>query len=349
MRHFHLYEHKWPERLDSDGSVCFEIKAPSHGTLYVPPPPKIAPENTVNGKHATTGHPTVGRPAKRQLETEAEGSQKKQKVADPPRRRGRPPKNKVGMSDQAKELLKPALVDGRRSNRARMPSLKVREGDTALKSRCSPRKNGTPSSPLTAEPDSPLHPDSPLSPQSPTTSSSPKSLAVACQPRETNGRFGKKETTNGRFMRKQFHVGRRYLQGYRPLNRGPLLALNQDADSLDHDVEDAWQEESDDDDENDQEQVSFASPKVEIGEEALEDMVLKRPRDSDDSDAYSPKRIRIQEESGESDTSPQSSPRYLLGQGSLLRPNPISFARRKWASADGGDDDLPPHAFRRTV
>ena len=48
------------------------------------------------------------------------------------------------------------------------------------------------------------------------------------------------------------------------------------------------------------------------------------------------------DDSGDSETSPQSSPRYFLGQASLVRPNPMCFARRKWATSDTLDDDLPP-------
>lgn len=339
---------------------------PSTSNPYIPVPLKVIP-GTHNDKppaHPAHGHAAAhakptGRPSKRQLEEEAEQerSRKKQKmveVAVP--RRGRPPKNKVGMSDSAKKMLNvdaAAQADGRRSGRARMPSLKLREGDSPLTLKLSPRKNA-PSSPLTDEPESPTRSPRSAARPSGSTSTSPKSLAVASQPRESNGRFGKKDGS-GRPVRKQFFVGaRRYMSGYRPymgMGRAPLLSLENAIEDAEQDEEeDPWDEEESED-EHEQEQVSLvgSSSKMELGEEALEDMVLKRSRDSDESDAYSPKRIRIQERSDDSDLSPQAPPRYLLGQGTLLRPNPISFARRKWATRDDEDDDLPSSAFHKAV
>lgn len=293
-------------------------------------PRKVTPSAlaTINRKLLTG---LVGRPKRRVEDDEEDERPAKKRVI-----------NKVAMSEEARQMLQGPLIDGRRSGRARVPSLKLREGDVPLLGkRVSPRLCPTSSSSLSAVPDSPERvpapalPETPKTPTTPTAHSTsispknltPKSLAVAAQPRDANGRFGKKSGTNGRFMRKQYTVTKRISFGHRMMPRPtdiksiPLLVEKDDVDGSDgeHGSDDFELYRAD------------YSDSVELGEEALEDVVLKRTSSDSDPDDVPRKKIRITE-SDISDNSPTTSPRFVMGRGSLLRPNPISFARRKWAS-----------------
>jgi [histone H4]-N-methyl-L-lysine20 N-methyltransferase len=292
----------------------------------------------------------VGISHKRHAETAEDNSRptKKKKPSSPIIRTA----PKVNMSETARQLLSgtSAPLDGRRSNRTPKPSLKLREGDpdTLPKTRVSPRRYPPSSSSLSAILDSPDSASAlPVSPTTPTDTTcampttptdttpvlpkniTPKSLAVAAQPRDSNGRFGKKASTNGRYMRKQFAVGKRFTLGHKMLPR-PNAMKSIASRALSDD------EHADDDDEKEVHEECVAedrspgsSEHIELGEEALEDVVLKRTSDCD-LDSSPRKKIRITE-SDASDESPTYSPRFIMGKGPLLRPNPISFARRKWA------------------
>jgi [histone H4]-N-methyl-L-lysine20 N-methyltransferase len=304
--------------------------------------------------------PVVSIPTKRPQplmdDNEKEAVQPAKKHKGPTGRpRGRPPKNKVGMSDAAKELLNIDNAAISRSGRPRVPSMKMRENEPPLRTRVSPRKTSSSnpfSSPLSAPSTSPEtvrhHTPNPLeaspadSPQK-TKIITPKSLAVAAQPRDSNGRFGKKAETNGRFMRsKHFSVGSKRLC------KGPKTSFltkrtaepYDDATEKDDKVE---QEESNDNDTHQYNEVSpdltLTNP-VEFGEEALEDVVNRRSNDPDHSEDPYGKRKRSLSDDDDSDSLTTASSRFIMGRarGSLLRPNPISFARRKWAACE--DDDI---------
>lgn len=334
LRHFAIYGRKWPERVPGDGRTFVPIQP-----MFSMQAKKVTPRSlvAVNRKlGSTTAHSQ-----KRHAESEDADARpaKKQKAVLAMHR------SKVGMSKEARQGLKETreALDGRRSGRARMPSLKLREREPHVPpTRVSPRRYPPSASSLSAVPDSPDRPPAlPASPTTPTGTTpvspknvTPKSLAVAAQPRDANGRFGKKASTNGRFVRKQFTVGKRFAWGHkmipRPTTLKPVITTLVEDDTAEDD-EDCENDYSFDDPSSDP--MSEQTEHVEIGEEALEDVVLKRTSDSSDLDEYPRKKIRITE-SDASDDSPGSTPRFIMGRGSLLRPNPISFARRKWAADD---------------
>lgn len=296
----------------------------------------------------------VSIPAKRPHQDDNRGEEttpvpKKQK-GPTGRPRGRPPKHKVGMSEASKQLLNIDTTGVSRSGRTRMPSMKMRESEPpVLRTRISPRK-AQPSSPssLSSATESPqaVRHQTPSPPDEGSVNApplikivTPKSLAVAAQPRDSNGRFGKKAETNGRFMRNRHFSG-----GGKRLCKGPktsfLTRRTAEVDG-DENSEGSGDEPTHARHRSDEQFLDFHSSglqeAVEFGEEALEDVVLKRSGDSDNSDDQHGKRKRLSSDDECSDDSPTNSPRATLGRarGSLLRPNPISFARRKWAPVEG--------------
>lgn len=337
LRHFAIYGHKWPERVLGDGSRLF---LPVHhiiSTQYR----KVTPSAlaAVNRKLAVAVTTTHKRQAE-QVGDEVAKPVKKKATTTPMRTTV----TKVKMSAKARQILSgPLSQDRRRSSRPPVPSLKLRETDPAgPKTRASPRLASDPSPPSVA-PESPHSPPTiSASPTTPTNASllspkniTPKSLAVAAQPRDANGRFGKKAATNGRFVRKKFTIRKQYSLGHKMLPRPTAMKSGitlRDYDQEDQEGVDYDDDEDDDDDEDQYYRSSDPFTEVEFGEEALEDVVLKRTHDSD-SDQSPRKKIRISE-SDASDESPTISPRFAMGRGSLLRPNPIAFARRKWAFED---------------
>ena len=296
---------------------------PVTSTQYrkVTPSALVAVNRKLAGAATTANH-------KRQVEPVEDGDLRPSKKKKPVVAAVRTSITKVTMSANARQILSgSSAADGRRSSRPRVPSLKLRENEPAApKTRVSPRRYPPSISSLSAVPDSPDPlPALPVSPTTPTSttpvspkSATPKSLAVAAQPRDANGRFGKKAATNGRFIRKTLR--KHYTLGHKMLPRPTAIKT---IITLENDDQD------DDQDADDDDQYSDPFTEVEFGEEALEDVVLKRTSDSD-QDESPRKRIRISE-SDASDTSPTTSPRFTMGRGSLLRPNPIAFARRKWA------------------
>nr|VWO98317.1 Integral membrane protein [Ganoderma boninense] len=369
MRHLAIYATRWPERMPTDGTPAFI------------PTPRIKRQRTE--------------------EVEEQGpSPKRQKVATSTaisaaasmgRPRGRPPKNKVGMSTKARELLG---VSGRRSSRTRVPTLKLRESEPPSKGKASPiassskaplstastsssssssadsdssdsslsaphseandrhrlRSSG---STLPPEPCTPVSTKTEVAPKLPT----PKSLAVASQPREANGRFGKKATTNGRYMRKNFHPtagSRRAQRGRRP-NKGRPKAIiaGQSGDG----------EDSAGDEVSKVEIVAkgairaqFQSPKhsLQRSDDEMEEDDRPKRRKITGEDVESQVQIKVEgeeadlsvtscEEEVEEEEDPEPFRRPLLtasksGVGLLSRPNPLTFARRKWTSSVPPED-----------
>ncbi|GBE81328.1 predicted protein [Sparassis crispa] len=354
MRHFAIYAMKWPDRVASDGGAGFvptpredSVPLGASWTRKITKTSLAALDHKLAAAASSTTLPK--RPYKRRRVVEDVGDERpvKKKKTSTGRPRGRPPKNKVGMSIKAKELLNVGVPKGRRSGRARVPSLKLRESETpklAMPFSLLPKPSSTSSlsatesdDPIDVIGDGPEEPtvegnsnsdDSPQSEDSPKLLT-PKSLAVASQPREKNGRFGKKADTNGRYMRKNFQFtvgGRRFSRAHKALNRAKyrsrILRRPETSESEDDRplIEDL-----------------MSHKRYEIEEEKEED---ERPS----------KRLRLEEESlspdedEEDDGNPFLLPsdselpqRSHAGLALFRAPNPMTFARRKWAPMLTGD------------
>ena len=388
MRHYAIYAVRWPERFPSDGTPAFTTTPRDHRSST---PSFLSQKNLAALNHKLSNAASTSRsasaaeqrPLKRQRteEVDAVPSPKRQKVAPPapPRPRGRPPKvqNKVGMSSKARELLGMNEPNERRSGRARVPSLKLRESEppskdrpaSASKAPISSASTSTAASSSQLAPSSPLsplnsdihdrphlrstgsHPPAePVTPDGVKTESglkvlTPKSLAVASQPRESNGRFGKKASTNGKYMRKNFHVtagGRRMMRIKRSQPSSPSEQCEGTTDTefsmqkrtLQEVNGEGWErgkrrrteeEEEEEDEEEDEDEEVLVQIKVE-GEEGDLSM-LSKEEDTGSGDEGEPHHFR----------------RPVLmatrsGPALLSRPNPLTFARRKWISSTASED-----------
>ena len=230
LRHYAIYEHPWPYRTAVQAAA---IPTPREGTPAEPPA-----RNNMSHKLLTAVDKKLTQTAsssKRHRDTsivadDRESQPIKRRKADPGPGLGRP---RVEMSACAKQVLLAGRARGRgrvyghiRSGRPQLPTPKVVEGDQPVKRKrgrppLHPRPDLTPPVPVSApiaKPEPSLHvepitaplPVLPLSPISvpPAPTSAPirtaKSRAVDDQPRESNGRFGKKPTTNGKFVRRKF-------------------------------------------------------------------------------------------------------------------------------------------------
>ncbi|KAH8108067.1 hypothetical protein BXZ70DRAFT_884746 [Cristinia sonorae] len=361
IRHFAIYAVPWPDRVDSDGSAAFTPvpRIVKQYRPYDPPAPKVKQEAGPSRSSASAAAPEK-RPHKRTREhdiKEEERPSKKKKALLVARPRGRPPKHKVEMSAKAQKLLKTEASDnGRRSGRARMPSLKLRENDpssSTIKIRVSPRKNpglATPSSPLSPVPNSDdaphnsdpsqlVPPSTPLKtesseegPKLPT----PKSLAVAAQPRESNGRFGKKSTTNGRFMRKNFSFGnKRYMRK----KTGHTYHKRKDSRLLFNEEEDGASRGSASPSGSAAGPSSNSLPPL----RAME-LLGKRSHEHDDNDQMEGGAKRFHQSDSDDEEEEEDRDASLITVSSLKvrsamlgRPNPIAFARRKlWSNTPEG-------------
>ncbi|KAI0674927.1 hypothetical protein C8Q78DRAFT_1009718 [Trametes maxima] len=397
MRHFAIYAVKWPSRLPTDGTHAF-VPTPRDNRSITPAHTATRISHTalatLNHKLSHAASASASRsasasvphnPYKRQRTVEEHDeapSLKRQKLPSP-RKRGRPPKNKVGMSTKAKELLG---VNERRSERNRRPSLKLRESESPPKLQPDPTSPSGPKAPdsttstststtsstasnssLTAEdPSSPKGANSlPLSPTTPVVVKregpklpTPKSLAVAAQPREANGRFGKKESTNGRYMRKNFHFtagGRRLHRGRKkPAPKAPEATVKVEGEGTTTAPNAETSAVSD--------PSSSPSQKRSHDEaEGMDDEPVKRPKLEVDEDAQVRVEVKIEGEEGDlsagssEDTSQEEEEEQLFlrprlntsksGVGLLSRPNPLTFARRKWTSVPPED---PPEISNTT-
>ncbi|KAI0074375.1 hypothetical protein K474DRAFT_64651 [Panus rudis PR-1116 ss-1] len=355
-------------------------------------------------KRAREAAPDDARPSKKLKSSPTNG-----------RPRGRPPKHKVNMSAEAKAILsksRPQETDGRRSGRTRRPSLKLRESEPpsapaikspTIKLRITPRKNADASSsptssptsstssggsaevvgtvsapPLVANPGRPVTPPpSSLSHQEGSLQRTPKSMAVASQPREANGRFGKKASTNGRYKRKGNSLGGKFHRKRKPRvnlivkrepDEGPGVSIEDDSVSQhgrDADVsdemnaardeadgrsqQDSSDEEGDDeeDDDEDMEDDDPASSSPVFGSQSLQTL-LNKPfnnyNEEDTADPFAPVDDAEESANDEDDVevvtfSSDHSPVFPKpGVGLLSRPNPFNFARRKWRQAPSDYD-----------
>lgn len=303
MRHCAIYSQPWPARLASQ--VVAAVPRDDGESVSKRPAPKHV---TAESKHAVGGEE---RPAKKrrteQVPVVEMSDKAKEILMVPKRKRGRPRKHPM-----AEELPKRKRGRPRKSSPARpvrtLPPPKS-PGSTSIKI-VRPRISSPVTSRLRSEPTSPLSSRGNLR---------PKSLAVKCQPRDSNGRFGKKATTNGRFVRRRMG----YLSGSQKVMQrakverwlGDKQEANEEAGDL---------------------------PTPTSGKRG-------RPVNPDDSPRPS-KRLRSSPRSGDGDEDPvphnpsgSSSLKFKGLNASLLcRPNPTNFARRTWAPApteDSSPDD----------
>ncbi|KZT04673.1 uncharacterized protein LAESUDRAFT_760966 [Laetiporus sulphureus 93-53] len=383
IRHFAIYGVAWPGRSDT-------IMTPRDNTPNVVVTHSAAHLRSLN--FAAHGYAPPKRPYKRRREVEDVGDGRPAKKQRPAtgRPRGRPPKNKVGMSSMAKQLLKVkespkpipkpkhkekllcAASQERRSGRTRVPSLKLRESEppTRLSSRASraassrpPESNASSSSSLSSSsalsiPDSEdaanVAVQTPIKPapvdEEIVKLPTPKSLAVAAQPRESNGRFGKKANTNGRFMRKTltYSAGRR-ARAQKALQKSKNLRK---AEKLKHgqsDQEDGGRKAG-----------SSGAPATAV--DAPKGPTLKRHVYDEEQECghHVGKKRRYgsdgedEGEEGESDSEEDededgTSFRAILPRGGmrgvrlLCAPNPVTFARLKWARGPADNSSRRPH------
>ncbi|KZT67153.1 hypothetical protein DAEQUDRAFT_813025 [Daedalea quercina L-15889] len=385
MRHYEIYNLKWPERLPGDGSTAF-LPTPRDTRNSTPITSASLAALDRKLKFATHGYAIPKRQYIKRKLTDAEEDPrpaKKPKPAAPTgtgKPRGRPPKkNKVGMSANAQLILKvksgaappnpkAATKDkgretekaveeesSRRSGRTRMPSLKLRESETPNTSRLPSRSRSRVARPVTPPPSSstlsgsdnegrPELPQTPVkqrpdgadveSPKVPT----PKSLAVAAQPRESNGRFGRKNLKKTM----TFSVGRknrtkRVLKG----NFRTKVVPSGGSDGSE------W-ESADEGSHSPIHEVIDVTGDAQMA--SVEGLVpLKRSAhdmlEEEEEEEPSLKKIRMEEEEDEysvDDSDDDQEPVFFRsslitgakpGVGLLRAPNPVTFARRKWATA----------------
>ncbi|KAI0051836.1 hypothetical protein FA95DRAFT_141067 [Auriscalpium vulgare] len=143
-----------------------------------------------------------------------------------------------------------------------------------------------------------------------------KSRAVDDQPRESNGRFGKKAATNGMYVRRRFGVAppSRRTRSQRAEQRGQT-------------------QEDDADGDEDGEGARTGDGDTEMAE-----------------DEHRPKRPRYDDVGEEaSSRSVSRVARRAVGNGLSFAPNPIAFARRAWATAPATRPNLRPAPDRDVV
>ncbi|KAG6378244.1 hypothetical protein JVT61DRAFT_13950 [Boletus reticuloceps] len=306
MRHFAIYSQPWPARLASQ-VIASAPRDDGELSSKRPAPKNVSPAET---KHAAANEE---RPAKRRKTDQGpivEMSDKaKELLVAPKRKRGRPRKH-------------PMAEDVPKRKRGR-----PRKSSPARPSRAPPPPKSSASTPVEtarsriSSPVSVKWRSEPASPSSSRGNLKPKSLAVKLQPRDSNGRFGKKATTNGRFVRKRFGILRSSsTRAQRVLQRAKVerwLGDKQDKQDINDEAEDLH---------------VFAS--------------RKRGRAiTPDESPHPSKKLRSSPRSGDGDEDPVphnsngSSPLRFKGMnaGLLCRPNPTNFARRTWSSAPPED------------
>lgn len=259
----------------------------------------------------------------------------------------------------------------RRSGRTRMPSMKLRESETPAASRLSSRSRSRVARPVTPPPSSsalsgsesesrPSLPQTPVkkraegaeveSPKVPT----PKSLAVAAQPRESNGRFGRKSAKKTMSFPARKNRARRVLKGgFRPT----VVTSGQSDDSSDWESVDGSLE-------SPSRNVTGATQDAQVEAAVQGPTSLKRSSEDvveEEEDEPSFKKLRVEEEEEDIEDEPDSDdgeePVYFRpslmtgpkpGVGLLRAPNPVTFARRKWATARADPISRPASRSRTT-
>ncbi|KAI0718987.1 hypothetical protein C8T65DRAFT_716723 [Cerioporus squamosus] len=396
MRHYAIYAARWPERMPSVGTPAF-VPTPRENRSITPAYLSHKTLSAVNQKlaHAASGSRSASAarkpPANKRARTadpEEAPAPKRQKVESASASASRLSKAKVGMSNEARKLLG---VRERRSGRARVPSLKMRESEPPSKGRGASSAAGPSNAPVstasTLSAASSSHSDVPLpTPQTPARERhlrsgggdvppppttpivvksepgsklpTPKSLAVASQPRESNGRFGKKATTNGRYMRKNFHFtagGRRVPRGRKQqkphsrnqeggdggFKRDPDAPAESDDGPSTSSHKRSLEEDEDEEDRKRRRMGDETSePRIKIEGEEGDLSVLSSERDCEEQD----------DDGGSQDEAePLHFRRPFLGvakrSGGLFgRPNPLTFARRKWINTSSMPPEDPQEA-----
>ena len=313
MRHFAIYDQPWPARLPSQAAIALardEVEASASRR----PPQKSVP--AVERKRASSVD---------------ERPMKKRKTDEGPR---------VDMSAKAKELL---IVPKRKRGRPRKYPLP--EEELPKRKRGRPRKyplpdaGDPPSSPPIKPPVTPpvriIKPSTPLprsvkkSDHSPSSSRSckPKAVAVQSQPRDSNGRFGKKATTNGRFVRKKFGVFRALTRTERLFYRHNKVKQWLAGKHEGNETEGEEAHTADSDQSNDPEPLPTGKRAASFPIEGCAPPTKKSRHLVSPFDG-----------SGEaleySISAPSAISAYRfkgVGSGLLYHPNPTNYARRKWA------------------
>ncbi|KAI0062908.1 hypothetical protein BV25DRAFT_484322 [Artomyces pyxidatus] len=351
LRHFAIYGQSWPYRTAAQAAA------------FMPTPRESTPSEptTRNSTHKLL-HAVDKKLAATAVATSAPGVLKRRRdesavgVSQSKRRKSMPARPLVrrpmpGRPRGMKEILR----GGRsRSGRTQMPSVKVREGEDPPK-----RKRGRPrlyprpepahsATPVTAPVPAAKPKKMPIAKTAPVTASAPpvlpalvsdpvlmdtaeqegstsssaplsttssgvrtaKSRAVDDQPRESNGRFGKKATTNGMYVRRRFGVvpPSRRTRAQRAEERARPQRDESMSDSGD-DGEDTKRAR----DEEDEDESTHQTKRSRSGYGASTSRI---PVDDDEDLASSSFRGLHKS----------------MGSGLFYSPNPMSFARRKWAA-----------------
>ena len=298
LRHYAIYELPWPHRTSAQVP---SMPTPREGTPAEPVPRP----NTHKLLHAvgkklaatatSTSAPSPVTKRKRQESPSMSKHKRRKTLSSIPLPAGHP-----------RELIRKGWS---RSGRMHLPSVKAREIEpvqTQKRPRGRPRLHPLPTSSIQPAPSTSSSGPPPLSP---TTASAPpalhfdgsvspsrtaKSRAVDDQPRENNGRFGKKASTNGRFRRRL----------------GPTPAPHRTRAQR-------------------AQERAAAQREASSSSEYDSSTTVKRERNYEyehahDIDVYgleeSAKRPRVSNGSGYAPTQ-------------YFTPNPMSFARKKWAPA----------------
>jgi [histone H4]-N-methyl-L-lysine20 N-methyltransferase len=279
MRHFAIYGMPWPQRIPPKNAGL--------GSSFIPTPrEESTPVDNVLACKVT--HKTLSSLDRKLVEAAAikkrkraqseERSSKKQRTEDGPR---------VKVSARAKEALQAGANSHSRSGRKKVPTLK------ALASGEPPRKRGRPRK-IRVEPEE---------------AADGEGVPPERQPRETNGRFGKKQRTNGVHARR--HGVRSSARVERRTGIQRAIKTEDEGDTIN-------------------------------GSERLE---RRRNRnsssaetDGEDEEAAAARIPTLEVEKPISSTLSFRSGPKIVG-GLLYRtPNPISFASRRWTPLVAGAD-----------
>ncbi|KDQ57765.1 hypothetical protein JAAARDRAFT_35454 [Jaapia argillacea MUCL 33604] len=284
MRHFEIYRQSWPIRIFGQAST------------FMPTPREESVPADHSSSHKVT-HKALSA-LDRKLTAAATKARRRDRDADtderPSKRRKLEKAPKVAMSAKAKATL--ANSTKSRIGRNRVPSVKVRDADQPKRKRGRPPKKKRIME-VPAEESEDVTAESPSAPRP------PKPTVIDTQPREANGRFGKKNTTNGIYGRRKIAS----LPGRGKLSRA---------------------------------QRADERSRVRAKMEKDHDEERKSPDEVADNEERLTKRFRT-EEDGEEHTFFYRAPGFQLkGMCGFLSsaPNPIEFARRRWAAVDSVPD-----------
>lgn len=313
MRHIAIYGQPWPARLSSQAVIA---------------PPRDDVESSSSRRPPQKTIPAVER---KHVPLVDERPLKKRKADDRP---------SGEVSAKAKELF-----GALKRKRGRPRKYPLPEEELPKRKRGRPRKYPVPEVPprsLSSSPKPLLTPPAPViklsvppspsvknSDHSPSSSRSrPKALAVQSQPRDSNGRFGKKATTNGRFVRKKFHGHFQNLTRTERLFRRNIKVTQWLAGRHEEDETDDEEADSQDwDRANDPETLPTGKRAASFPPEGSAPLT-KKPRQF-------PSPFERNDEALEYSPSVPSGPSAYkfkgVGSSLLYHPNPTNYARRKWA------------------